>query len=159
MKDYQRELGIIFGAICDGIRQEVRQRLLLYLQNKRERRNFCITAEHERGIVSIFTFHLRNVGFIARPEHYWCNSSEISNSCTPDLVVWLPKTHTDLFLQVKPIYSTGSYQNADLSDLDTMCRLTDENGVNGFLAFGFCEKHHESKLIEEKYKVSTCDVD
>ena len=147
--NYEKELKIILGTICDGFRQEVRYRQLKILQLPTEKENFDLSYEHERAIVSILAFYIRTVGFLVRPEHYWCDNDEQLKRKTPDLAIWLPKTMTDFFLEVKRIDSAVKYIS---SDLDKLLKAQTYNKYNGFLVFGFAKTNDEHEKIQNKYQ-------
>ncbi|TET87152.1 MAG: hypothetical protein E3J34_02510, partial [Dehalococcoidia bacterium] len=64
----KRELQILFHALCDGLRQEVRQRSLAHLVTGED---FSLTREREAGVASSLASHLRLVGFAVQLEAYF----------------------------------------------------------------------------------------
>ena len=65
------ELQILFGALCDGLRQEVRTRQLAHLASGE---GVSLTEDREAGISSVLAFHLRSVGFLVQVESYIVDS-------------------------------------------------------------------------------------
>ena len=144
--NYEKELKIVFGTVCDGFRQEVRYRQLKMLQLPTEKENFDLSYEHERAIVSILAFYIRTAGFLVRPEHYWCDKDEKLKRKTPDLAIWLPRTMTDFFLEVKRIDSPVKYVS---SDLDKLSKAQTSNKYNGLLVFGFAHRRNAGSQMNQ----------
>ncbi|GAH73621.1 unnamed protein product, partial [marine sediment metagenome] len=57
---FKKELQILFHTLCDGLRQEIRQRNLANLATNKD---FSLMNEREAGIASSLAGHLRLVGF------------------------------------------------------------------------------------------------
>ena len=147
--NYEKELKIVLGTVCDGFRQEVRYRQLKILQLPTEKENFDLSYEHERAIVSILAFYIRTAGFLVRPEHYWCDNDEKLKGKTPDLAIWLPRTMTDFFLEVKRIDSPVKNVSSDLYRLS---KAQTSNKYNGLLVFGFAKTKDEHEKLRENYQ-------
>ncbi len=153
---YEKELKIIFGAICDGFRQEVQYRQLMVLQFPTEQKeNFPLDLEKERGLVNVMAFHIRMAGFLVRMENWWCDNDEDLKNKTPDLDIWLPKTTTDFVLEVKRIDADvplESAKNRIKKDLDKLLRAEiEENRYSGILAFGFADNDKQQVELRNKY--------
>lgn len=143
--NYEKELKIILGAICDGIRQEVRFRQRMMLQFPREKANFCLRAERERGMVSIMAFYIRTTGFLVHVENYLDKGDA---RITPDLAIWLPKKQTDFLLEVKPIDS----RKKDIGrDVEKLSKREGNDRYNGMLIYGFEDKGKEYEGLQYKY--------
>jgi hypothetical protein len=157
---YEEELKIMFGAICDGFRQEVRHRqLMVYQFPTEENDNFPLNFEKERGIVNVMAFHVRTVGFLVRMENWWCTGDEKLKNKTPDLDIWLPNIGTDFFLEVKRIdtgISLKAAKNKIKRDLDKLLKAEkEEDRYSGILTFGFAEtKEQEKELLDKYSKIS-----
>lgn len=150
MKDYQEELRILFEAICDGVRQEVRYRYLQKLLAPDD--DMRLTEERERGLISSLAFYIRNAGFMVHVEHYWYEDNAISNAETPDLAIRLPLRKKYIFLEAKPI--NPGYSAIDLAkpDLDKLSKPTNpKNKRNGFLAIGFAFNNTRQENFKNKY--------
>ena len=63
----KQELQIVFDTLCDGLRQEVRQRSLAHLATGWD---FSITNEREVGLASLLALHLRSLGFAVQLDAY-----------------------------------------------------------------------------------------
>ena len=151
MLDYDRELNILFGAICDGVRQEVRYRHLQQILSPTD--DMRLTEERERGLISALAFYIRNSGFMVHVESYWCDEDEgVSSADTPDIAVRLPKTGNYLFLETKPINPGDSAIDKAKIDLDKLTRpINSYNKRNGFLAIGFAKSTTQHARFKEKY--------
>ena len=57
---YDTQLEIIFGAVCDGLRQEVRYRQLAQLISPAE--EMSLSQERESQLVASMAYHLRMIG-------------------------------------------------------------------------------------------------
>ena len=68
----KKELQLLFYALCDGLRQEVRQRSLTNLVTRKEfPEGFSIIEEREVGLASLLVLHLRSVGFMVQLDAYF----------------------------------------------------------------------------------------
>jgi hypothetical protein len=147
---YKKQLEIIFGAICDGFRQEVRYRQLKMLQFKNEKSQFLLGTERERGIVNIMAFYIRTTGFLVRVENYL---SEGDARITPDLLIWLPvAVTTDFILEVKQVKAIGSGEKLIKDDLSKLRSCQGNDRFNGILVFGFAKTNDEHVKLENKYR-------
>jgi hypothetical protein len=156
---YEKQLKVIFGAICDGFRQEVQLRKSMIRQFPgEEEKNFPLIFEKERGISSILAFYLRRAGFFVRVENWFNDGDKELKNKTPDLAIWLPKEKTDFFLEIKPIRLKDSRKvvlqkiNYDLKKLSTAKNKHEYNYYSGFLAFGFAETNEQQKELQRKYE-------
>jgi hypothetical protein len=155
---YEKQLKIIFRAICDGFRQEVQLRKSMIRQFPGEEKNFPLIFEKERGISSILAFYVRRAGFFVRVENWFNYGDKELKNKTPDLVIWLPKKKTDFFLEIKPIQLKDSRKvvlqkiNYDLKKLSKAKNKHGYNYYSGFLAFAFAETDEQQKELQRKYE-------
>ena len=135
------ELAILFGALCDGIRQEVRARSLAQLVSGQ---NVSLSQEREAGIQSALALHLRSVGFLVQIESWIAHGSLMRR---PDFRVWLPASQEYLYLELK-IYGWGkgwsySYSSVEKLVREDMDKLKNEgvarNLPNGLIVVGFSQ--------------------
>ena len=138
-----QELEILFGALCDGLLQEVRSRYLASLASEQD---FYLTGERgEWGIAPFLAVHLRSTGFMVRLESY---IPGVSAMVRPDWRIWLPITKKHLYLEVKMVAWGSniqySYQPA-INDVIKLSKLTNmQTQWSGLAIFGF------SKLDEPR---------
>ena len=109
------ELRILFGALCDGLRKEVRARYLLSIAG---RAGTSATDEREGGLQSVLAYHLRLIGFSVQVESYLDNSMA-GGRRRPDFRIWLSGSKRYLYLELKT-YGWGSAYKYD--DHGTMRR-------------------------------------
>ncbi len=131
----KKELQILFDALCDGLRQEVRQRNLAHLTTGQ---NFSITNEREIGIASSLALHLRSVGFGVQLDAYFPSGTKKRR---PDFGIWLPASKEYVYLELKTTAWGRDYQYyyADaIEDIKKLNGDTDpQNKHNGLIAIGF----------------------
>lgn len=132
MSDWDKQLNIIFGTLCDGLRQEVRYRSLAQLLAPKE--GLSLAGEREAQLKSSFAYYLRLVGFVVHLENYFYREPA---SRRPDLAVWLPVSKKYLFLEVKKIGPYGGFGAAlnDIAKLEKVSSSRDKR--NGLIAVGF----------------------
>ena len=152
MSHYDEELNILFGAICDGVRQEVRYRYLQELLAPRD--DMRLTEERERGLISSLAFYIRTSGFMVHVEHYWYGDDDgVSDAETPDLAIRLPRVGKYLFLEAKPINPGDNAIDKAGYDLDKLMKPTNpQNKRNGFLALGFAFENTQHDTFQNKYQ-------
>jgi len=140
------ELSIIFGAICDGLRQEVRYRQLAQLIAPKE--TMSLTEEREAQLVASLAYHIRMIGFPVQVESYFYDEPA---SRTPDLAMLLPASGKYLFFEVKRVDPYGGFQGAikDIEKLDSASSPKDKR--NGLVAIGFREPTGPREKFYEKY--------
>lgn len=140
------ELFIILGAICDGLRQEVRYRQLAQLIAPKE--DMSLTEEREAQLVASLAYHIRMIGFPVQVESYFYDEPA---SRRPDLAMLLPVTGKYLFLEVKKVDPYGGFQGAieDIEKLDSVGSPRDKR--NGLVAVGFREPTGPRERFYEKY--------
>jgi hypothetical protein len=140
------ELSIIFGAICDGLRQEIRYRQLAQLIAPKE--DMSLTGEREAQLVVSLAHHIRMTGFPIQVESYFYDEPA---SRRPDLAMLLPASHTYLFLEVKRVGPYEGFQGAinDIEKLDSVGSARDKR--NGLVALGFREPTGPHERFYEKY--------
>lgn len=145
--DYGRELNILFGAICDGLRQEVRYRCLAQLIAPKE--DMSLSEEREAQLVASLAYHIRMVGFIVQIESYFY---EQPAKRRPDLAILLPVTQKYLFLEVKNFGPYSGYDSAieDIEKLESITAPQDKR--NGLIALGFRYPTKYREGFEEKYR-------
>jgi hypothetical protein len=152
MSKVDEEIDILFGSICDGLRQEVRYRYLNQLLAPKD--DMRLTEERERALVSALAFYIRASGFMVHVEHYWYGDDDgVSSAKTPDLAVRLPKIGKYLFLEAKRIYLGNNAVDRVSEDLDKLTKPTNPlNKRNGFLAIGFAWDEIEHKRFQNQYR-------
>ncbi len=132
--EMKRELQILFCALCDGLRQEVRQRCLAYLATGQD---FSLTNEREAGMASSLALHLRLIGFVVQLESYFASGSPMRR---PDFRIWLPATKEYIYLELKTV-AWGNYPYSFQGAIDDIEKLNDDtdpqNQQNGLIALGF----------------------
>ena len=140
----KRELQILFRALCDGLRQEVRQRSLAHLVTGQD---FSLTKEREVGIASSLALHLRSVGFAVQLDAYFPSGSARRR---PDFGIWLPASKKYIYLELKTVAWGSDYQYyyaAAISDIEKLNEDTNQqNQLNGLIALGFSnpeERHNQ----------------
>ena len=140
----KRELQILFRALCDGLRQEVRQRSLAHLVTGQD---FSLTKEREVGIASSLALHLRSVGFAVQLDAYFPSGSARRR---PDFGIWLPASKKYIYLELKTVAWGSDYQYyyaAAISDIEKLNEDTNQqNQRNGLIALGFSnpeERHNQ----------------
>ena len=149
------ELKILFHALCDGLRQEVRQRRSL--AHLVPGQDFSITNEREIGITSSLAWHLRLAGFIVQIDAYIADGDPRRR---PDFGIWLPASKKYIYLELK-ITAWGtdwpySYRGArnDIKKLDEDFKKG--NQLNGLIALGFSrpKERQENQLWSGFKKLS-----
>ncbi len=137
------ELQILFDTLCDGLRQEVRQRSLAHLVTGWD---FSITNEREAGIASLLALHLRSLGFAVQLEAYI--EGKNPRRC-PDFGIWLPANKKYIYLELKQT-AWGSYsrQYSYADAIDDMEKLNNkdiypQHQGNGLIAIGFSKRGFE----------------
>ena len=136
------ELQILFHALCDGLRQEVRQRSLAHLVTGQD---FSLTNEREAGVASSLASHLRLVGFAVQLEAYFPGGPR---NRRPDFGIWLPASKQYIYLELKTTAWGSDYQyyyQGAIKDIEKLCNDLDQrNQRNGLIALGF-SFHHEKQ--------------
>ncbi len=153
----KKELNILFHALCDGLRQEVRQRSLAHLVTKED---FSLTSEREAGVASSLASHLRLVGFAVQLEAYFPSGSQMRR---PDFCIWLPASKQFIYLELKTTAwgndEQYSYQGA-INDIKKLNDDTDpQNQRNGLIALGFSEsEERQPGRLWEGFKKLSHDI-
>ena len=151
----ERELNILFGALCDGIRQEVRFRRLAQLTNGQD---FSLSQEREPGVQFALALHLRSVGFLVQVESWIAHGSLMRR---PDFRVWLPASEKYLYLELKT-YGWGrdwSYQYSTMEksvqeDMDKL-KIDGDSGnlPNGLIVVGLSQPSEQRvKHLDQAYE-------
>ncbi len=134
-----KELQVLFGALCDGLRQEVRYRMVA----RKTVPNYfevSLARVREREKASSLYFQLRSSGYIVQPESYYAKGDE---ALTPDFRIWLPSVPCFLFLELKVVAWGADEQYYFQSVLRDVAKLRDvgnadnSNLPNGLLVIGF----------------------
>jgi len=135
-KKTKRELQLLFYALCDGLRQEVRHRSLAYLVTGED---FSIIDEREIGVASALASHLRSIGFVVQLESYFVGGHYKRR---PDFRIWLPASGQYIYLELKTtawgnIGRQYYYQHAlnEIQKLDA--DFSRQSKPNGLIALGF----------------------
>ena len=143
----KRELQMLFHALCDGLRQEVRQRSLAGLVT---RHDFSLTNEREAGVASSLASHLRLIGFAIQIEAYFPAGSQKRR---PDFCIWLPASKQFIYLELKTTAwgsdEQYSYQGA-INDIKKLyADQNSQNQRNGLIALGFSDpKEQQDRFLE-----------
>ena len=136
---------ILFNALCDELRQEVRQRSLAHLVTGRD---FSITKERERGIASLLALHLRSLGFAVQLDSYIAGKDPRRR---PDFGIWLPASKKYIYLELKQT-AWGNYSKQysfaeaieDIEKLNNKDIYPQYQG-NGLIAIGFTSLKFENR--------------
>ena len=150
-----KELQILFGALCDGLRQEVRARWIanLVISKKRVPLSTSLTEGREQELAAALASHLRSVGFFVQTESYFAT---LPANRRPDFRIWLPVNEKYLYLELKP-YGWGDNYSYDYStvvagtngDMDKLKADGDAGNLpNGMMVVGF------SKTNEKRMKMT-----
>ena len=146
----KKELNILFHALCDGLRQEVRQRSLAHLVTKED---FSLTSEREAGVASSLASHLRLVGFAVQLEAYFPSGSQMRR---PDFGIWLPASEQYIYLELKTTaWGTGYpyYYQGAINDIKKLNNDTEpQNQQNGLIALGFNKPEEPQNQLWEGFK-------
>ena len=146
----KRELQILFHTLCDGLRQEVRQRSLAQLVTDED---FSLTNERETGVASSLALHLRSVGFMVQLESYFPGGSQMRR---PDFCIWLPASKQYIYLELKTTAwgSDEQYYYADaINDIKKLNNDTEpENQQNGLIALGSNKPEEQQDQLWEGFK-------
>ena len=151
--EMKRELQILFCSLCDGLRQEVRQRCLAYLATGQD---FSLTNEREAGMASSLALHLRLIGFVVQLESYFASGSPMRR---PDFRIWLPATKEYIYLELKTV-AWGNYPYYFQGAIDDIEKLNDDtdpqNQQNGLIALGFSRnlEKRQGQLMQGFRKLS-----
>jgi len=153
----KKELQLLFHALCDGLRQEVRQRSLAHLVTKED---FSLTREREAGVASSLASHLRLVGFAVQIEAYFPGGSQMRR---PDFCIWLPASKQFIYLELKTTaWGNGEqyYYQGAIGDIKKLNDDTDQrNQRNGLIALGFSEsEERQPDRLWEGFKKLSHDI-
>ena len=140
----KKELNILFHALCDGLRQEVRQRSLAHLVTKED---FSLTSEREAGVASSLVSHLRLVGFAVQLEAYFPSGSQMRR---PDFCIWLPASKQFIYLELKQIAWGDDGRQYDYARaINDIKKLKNDPTPNGLIALGFNKiNEQQNQLID-----------
>ena len=149
-KKMRKELQLLFYTLCDGLRQEVRQRSLTHLAIGW---NISIVEEREVGLASLLALHLRSVGFMVQLDAYFYGKPERR----PDFGIWLPASKEYIYLELKQTawgdYSSQYYYAKAIEDLKKLdAEIDPRNQRNGLIAVGFSDPKKRSELLLENSK-------
>jgi len=147
----RKELQLLFYTLCDGLRQEARQRSLTHLVTGKE--FFSIVSEREVGLASSLALHLRSVGFVVQLDAYFWGKPERR----PDFGIWLPASKEYIYLELKQTawgdYSKQYYYADAIEDIEKLDGEKDPlNQRNGLIAVGFSDPKKRSELLLENSK-------
>ena len=143
----KRELQILFNALCDGLRQEVRQR---YLASMATNQDFSMTKEREAGVASSLASQLRLLGFGVQIDAYFPGGPSTRR---PDFGIWLPASKKYIYLELKTTAWGADYQyyyQGAIEDIKKLYEDTNvQNQLNGLIALGFSkpEERPEQLLV------------
>lgn len=151
----REELQLLFDTLCDGLRQEVRQRKHTHLVTGKD---FSIVNEREIGIASLLALHLRSVGFAVQLDAYFADGDPKRR---PDFGIWLPGTREYIYLELKQTawgnLGEQYYYAKAIEDIKKLnCETDSRNQRNGLIALGFSHNPEElgSRLWEGFQKLS-----
>lgn len=154
----QSELKILFQALCDGLRQEVRQRHLANLVTKQD---FSLAGKREADVASSLAFHLRLAGFIVQVDAYFPGGD---TKRRPDFGIWLPAIRKYVYLELKTVaWGNTSRQYYfrpaiwDIQKLTAKKKFNEETDLgNGLIAVGFSNpgKKPSTRLLDMFKKLS-----
>ncbi len=147
----RKELELLFHALCDGLRQEVRQRhnLAFIIPGY----DFSLTDEREIGVSSSLAWHLRLAGFVVQVDTYVKGGDPKRR---PDFGIWLPASQKYIYLEFK-LTAWGSGEQYDyaraIKDIDKLDRGPDlRNHPNGLIALGFSNPDKRKEQLLEGFK-------
>jgi len=141
----RHEVQILFDTLCDGLRQEVRQRSLASLATGWD---FSITNEREIGIASLLALHLRSLGFAVQLDSYIAGKDPRRR---PDLGIWLPASNKYIYLELKQTawgnYSRQYYFAGAIEDMEKLDNknIYPQHEGNGLIAIGFTNLKFETR--------------
>ena len=146
----KQELDILFDALCDGLKQEARQRYLAKLTTCED---FSLINEREVGIASSLASHLRSVGFGVQLDAYFPSGD---SKRRPDFGIWLPASRVYIYLELKLVGWGDSDEQYSylpaIRDLDKLDAENDEKNLrNGLLALGFSMPDESPGLLENGF--------
>ncbi len=150
----RRELELLFHALCDGLRQEVRQRSLTHLATSEDfPEGFSIVGEREIGLASLLALHLRSVGFMVQLDAYFYGNPKRR----PDFGIWLPASRKYIYLELKQTaWGDDSRQYSYAKAIEDIVKLNSEtdprNQRNGLIALGFSDPNKRKELLLENFK-------
>jgi len=150
----RKELKLLFYTLCDGLRQEVRQRSLATLVARKDfPYGFSIAEEREVGLASLLALHLRSVGFMVQLDAYFYGKPERR----PDFGIWLPASKEYIYLELKQTawgdYSKQYYYAKAIEDIEKLDGEEDpRNQRNGLIIIGFSDHGKRSDLLLENSK-------
>jgi hypothetical protein len=137
------ELEILLRTLCDGLRQEVRQRHLTHLVTGQD---FSLIDEREAGMAASLASHLRLVGFVVQLEAYFPSGPR---NRRPDFCIWLPASKEYIYLELKTTAWGSSdeqyYYQGAINDIKKL--YEDQNPLNqqnGLVALGFSKPGEQS---------------
>ena len=152
------ELQILFGALCDGLRQEMRARWLArpMIPITPIKYEISLTKVREREVASSLYFQLRSSGYFVQPESYFADADE---RLTPDFRIWLPVNRRFLFLEFKLVAwgrTEGTNWQKVWDDMRKLVKLGDAaqpNLPNGLLIIGFNNPNeHPTNTLQERFQ-------
>ncbi len=158
----KEELQILFYTICDGLRQEVRQRKLSQLVSEQDvstKQDFSLTCEREIGIASSLALHLRSVGFATQLDAYFPGGSARRR---PDFGIYLPASKNYIYLELKQTAwgrdSQYYYQGA-IHDIEKLHEDKDPlNQQNGLVALGFSNPDEKPDQLVKGFEKLSKDI-
>jgi len=152
----KRELQLLFHALCDGLRQEVRQRSLASLATGQD---FSLTAEREVGIASSLALHLRSVGFTVQLDAYFPG---VDPKIRPDFGIWLPASKDYIYLEFKLVAWGKGWQYSYkpvIRDIEKLDKYTNQqNQCNGLIALGFSKPEEKPDQLVKGFEKLSEDI-
>ena len=148
----RKELQILFSVLCEGLRQEVRQRRLAKLVTGQD---FSLTNEQEAGVASVLAWHLQSLGFVIQLESYFSrgNSKE-----RPDVRIWLPASKKYIYLELKTVgwgsrWTRYYYYRPAIWDIEKLKdkEFNEETDLgNGLIALGFSKLEEPRVTLKQR---------
>ena len=138
MTSYEQELRLLYGAACDGLRQESRKRALMSLLADNSK--ISISEEREVQLAASIALQWRLVGFHVELDSYASGSADRR----PDFGIWLPVTKQYMFLELKETWPGFSEMSVltDIRKLDAMFDGVDQHVGLLTVGFALCQTQH-----------------
>jgi len=158
-----KELQILFGALCDGLCQEERTRQLNSLVSGIY---VPLMSYTEPSLTAALSSHLRIVGFPVQTEFSFAHDAALravvsNHKLHPDFRIWLPASKRYVYLELKVIdWAKGQRSFASikgpqgaLSDFEKLSKEnSSELALNGVAVVGFrATRESGYPRLEEKF--------
>ncbi|MBA7617196.1 hypothetical protein ES703_24508 [subsurface metagenome] len=147
----KEELQLLFHALCDGLRQEVRQRhKIIPIPGY----DFSLVGEREIGVTCSLAWHLRLAGFVVQIDTYVKGGN---SKRRPDFGIWLPASQKYIYLEFKLTAWGSDWPQYDyaraIKDIDKLERDPDlRNHPNGLIALGFSNPEKRRERLQDDFE-------